>query len=90
LPQNHLFLAKRVGAFGSVEDAAAVDPGPEIVDTVTSGDVVTMRSASASSYAPISPRVRPNASWFESRSPRGIGSAGTRIINALRGISRVA
>ena len=51
---------------------------PRLVETVTSGEVVTMRRASSLSPAAMSPRIRPNASWVDWRSPRGTGRlAGT-------------
>jgi len=37
--------------------------GPRLVETVTSGEVVTMRSASAVSLAAMSPKILPKASW---------------------------
>ena len=52
--------------------------GPRLVDTVTSGEVVTIRRANSLSPAAMSPSSRPNASCVDCRSPRGTGRlAGT-------------
>ena len=54
---------------------------PRLVETVTSGEVVTMRSASVLSPLPSSFRMRPKASCVDMRGPGRSGSAsgsGTR------------
>ena len=48
---------------------------PRLVETVTSGEVVTMRSASALSPLPSSFRMRPKASCVDMRWPGRKGSA---------------
>jgi hypothetical protein len=52
---------------------------PRLVETVTSGEVVTIRAASSVSPRASSPMIRPNASWVEvSAACRPVGSsAGT-------------
>ena len=48
---------------------------PRLVETVTSGEVVTMRSASMSSRLASSPRMRPKPSWVDMVSARATSSA---------------
>ena len=48
---------------------------PRLVETVTSGEVVTTRSANSLRARPMEARIRPKHSWVESRSPRGTGNA---------------
>ena len=56
---------------------------PRFVETVTSGDVVTIRSANSLRSRPIEARIRPKLSWVESRSPPGTGNAsGTAMAGA--------
>ena len=63
---------------------------PRLVDTVTSGEVVTMRSARLPPALAISSRIRPNAAWVDCSSPEGGGDRGDfdlaeRAIRASRG-----
>src|SRR6185437_5790785 len=44
---------------------------PRLVDTVTSGDVVTIRSARSPPAFERSSRMRPNAAWVDCSSPEG-------------------
>ena len=46
---------------------------PRLVETVTSGEVVTIRSASAPPALARSSRMRPNAAWVDCSSPAGAG-----------------
>ena len=50
---------------------------PRLVETVTSGEVVTIRSASSPPAFDRSSRMRPNAAWVDCSSPAGAGIAGT-------------
>ena len=49
---------------------------PRLVETVTSGEVVTMRSARSPPALDRSSRMRPNAAWVDCSSPAGAGSCG--------------
>ena len=50
---------------------------PRLVETVTSGEVVTIRSARSPPAFDRSSRMRPNAAWVDCSSPAGAGRAGT-------------
>jgi len=58
--------------------------GPRLVETVTSGDVVTIWSASAVSVRAISARILPKPSWVEALPlTSGIGNVPTGTCGAL-------
>ena len=89
-------LAKRVGALGPVEDAAAIDPRPEVG---RDRDVGRGRHDAfgevAASFAAMSPSIRPKASCVDSLVPRGTGrlrgtATGGGVVPARAGRRRAA
>ncbi len=63
LGRGDMLLAEQIGDVPGREQAAPIDPGPRLVETVTSGEVVTMALAKAPSALAMASKMRPNPAW---------------------------